>query len=767
VDHEDGTAMSILGNRVLRREDAKLLTSGGEYVADLSLPGCAWVTFVRSTVAHGRITSLDVKEVRSAPGVIEVFTGDDLDLEARPPDMALVNQSMKRDFLARDVVRFVGEPVVAIVSETREQGADASELVFVDYEPLPTVVDVEDSLREEVLLFPESGTNVAFAATEEPDPALFEGCDVVVTGRTLNQRVAPCPLEVRAAAATWEPDGRLLFNASTQAPHAVRDALAQVLEVEPSQVHVVSRDVGGGFGAKGSPTSEELLVAWLARRTGRTCRWVETRSESMLGLGHGRGQVQDFEIGGTRDGRILAYRLAITQDSGAYPGIGAMLPFLTKMMATGTYDIAKLECTFKSVVTNTTPTTAYRGAGRPEATAVIERAVDRFASEIGMDPAEVRRINLIPEDRFPYQSAAGALYDSGAYHRALDTLLATADYGSLRERQAERRKASGASHLGIGLSCYVEITNGVPGGEFGSVEVLDDGKVLVKTGTSPHGQGHVTAWSMIVADALGVDMEDIEVVHGDTDLVASGVGTFASRSLQTGGASLANASADVTEQAKGIASQLLEADEADIVLDKSSGRFHVAGTPAVSRSWAELAAAAVELGKGALAADANFVPEGPSYPFGCHLAVVEVDSETGRVNLERMITVDDAGTILNPLLAGGQVHGGLAQGIAQALLEEFVYDEDGNPLTTTLADYSFISAPELPSFENQFMQTPTKMNALGAKGIGESGTVGATPAVQNAVVDALSHLGVLHVDMPTTPERVWRAIEDAKGRGQA
>jgi carbon-monoxide dehydrogenase large subunit len=759
----EGKAVSILGNRVLRREDPRFLTEGGRYVADLDLPTAAWVTYVRSTIAHGRISQIDVDAARSAPGVIDVVTSEDIDLAPLTPDMPMLNPTMTRPFLASETVRFVGEPVVAIISETREAGVDASELVVVDYEPLQVVLDLEEARSDKTLLFPETGTNVAFAVPGEPDKSFFEGCEVVVSGRVVNQRVAPCPLEVRAAAARWERDGRLLFNVSTQAPHAVRDALVNALGVEAKQVRVVAPDVGGGFGAKGSSYPEELLVAWLARRVGRPCRWVETRSESMIGLGHGRAQVQSFELGGKSDGQLLAYRLDLLQDAGAYPSLGAMLPFLTKLMATGTYDIPKVDCGFASVTTNTTPTTAYRGAGRPEATAVLERAVDRFAVEIGMDPAEVRRRNLIAKDRFPFQTPTGAVYDSGDFVGALDLLLESTGYASLRIEQAERRRSGGNRHLGLGLSAYVEITNGIPGGEFGSVEVLTDGKVVVRTGTSPHGQGHVTAWSMIVAEALGVDMEDVEVIHGDTDEVARGVGTFGSRSLQTGGAAVSQAADEVVEKAKDLAATLFEADPADIVIEKSSGTFHVAGTPAVSRSWAELAAAAVELGDGPLAADADFVPEGPSFPFGCHLAVVEVDAETGKVVLMRLADVDDAGRILNPLLAEGQVHGGLAQGIAQALVEEFVYDDDGNPLTTNLADYAFITATELPSFENQFMETPTPMNVLGAKGIGESGTIGSMPAVQNAVIDALSHLGVRHIDMPTSPERVWRAIQEAAG----
>ncbi len=752
--------MSFLGNRVLRREDPKFLTVGGTYVADLDLPGAAWITYVRSTLAHARIESVDVGEAKASPGVVAVLTAADIDLEPQPPEMGMLEQRMKRPYLAIDRVRYVGEPIVAIVSETRAEGVDAAEKVIVEYEPLPVVVDLEEARKNEVLLFPEIGTNVSFELDFGRDEQLFDGCEVVVEGRTINQRVAPCPLEVRSAAASWDGD-KLLYNVSTQAPHGVKDGLSQVLGMPAENVHVVAPDVGGGFGAKTGGYSEEVLVAWIARHVGRPCRWVETRSESMLGLGHGRGQIQDYTIGGTRDGKILAYRLRVTQESGAYPMIGAILPFLTRMMLTGVYDIPVSEFNSVSLVTNTVSTVAYRGAGRPEATAAIERAVEHFAAEIGMDPAEVRRKNMIGADRFPFSTPTGATYDVGDYRSALDKVLEAAGYEQLRAEQAARRTAGDAKQLGIGLSVYVEITNGVPGGEYGAVEVRTDGKVIVRTGTSPHGQGHVTAWSMLVAEKLGVDLEDIEVIHGDTAVVPKGVGTFGSRSLQTGGVAVNQAAGEVVDKAKELAAAVLEADPADIVFDKAATRFHVAGTPALAKSWAELAAASQERGEGPLMAEVDFDPDGASFPFGAHLSVVEVDTDTGKVQILRHVSVDDAGTILNPLLAEGQIHGGIAQGAAQALTEEFLYDAEGNPLTANLADYAFISATELPSFETSFMETPTPMNELGAKGIGESGTIGSTPAVQNAVVDALAHLGVRHIDMPTTPERVWRAIASA------
>jgi carbon-monoxide dehydrogenase large subunit len=434
------------------------------------------------------------------------------------------------------------------------------------------------------------------------------------------------------------------------------------------------------------------------------------------------------------------------------------------MMAAGTYVIPKLEFGGKSVVTNTTPTTAYRGAGRPEATAAIERAVDLFAMEIGMDPAEVRRANLIQKDQFPYSTLTGATYDSGDYEKALDLLLEASDYKGLRKEQQKRRAAGDVKQMGLGLAVYVEITNPVPGGEFGSVDITPDGKAIVRAGTFSHGQGHATVFAMIVADRLGIALEDIELVQGDTDEVPRGQGTMGSRSLQTGGAAIAEASTQIIERAREIAANLLEASVDDVVLDAPSGHFHVAGTPTVTRDWSEVAVAAHADGTG-LRVDIDFTPQGASFPFGAHLAVVDVDTETGRVELERFIAVDDSGTILNPLITEGQRHGGIAQGVAQALMEEVVYDEDGNPVTANLADYAMISAAELPSFELVAMETPTPLNELGAKGIGESGTIGSTPAVQNAVVDALSHLGVRHVDMPLTAERVWQAIQAAGGNG--
>jgi carbon-monoxide dehydrogenase large subunit len=750
--------MSILGNRVLRTEDPKFLTVGGKYLDDLPIDGALHVTYVRSTVAHARLASVDTSEAAGAPGVVGVFTGADVDLEPLPPAIVMLNQAIRTPFLARDVVRFVGEPIVAIVSETRAQGVDAAELVVVDYDPLPAVVDMEAALTDDVVLHADAGTNLILDLQFGRSDDLFEGCDVVVRQRIVNQRVAPCPLEVRAAAATWE-DGRLIHYACTQMPHGVKETLGSVYGLAPEQIRVIAPDVGGGFGAKGANYTDELMMGWLARRVGRPVRWVETRSESMVGLGHGRAQIQDAEMGGTRDGKVLAYRLTVIQDSGAYGWFGAVLPFMTRTMLSGVYDIPKSEFNSKSVLTTTTPTVAYRGAGRPEATAAIERMIEMFASEIGMDPADVRRKNLITNDRFPFTTGVGTEYDAGNYERALDLVLEASGYQDLRAEQKRRRESGDVKQLGIGASIYVEITNYGGSGEFGAMEVKPDGTAEVRTGTSPHGQGHETAWAMLASDQTGIPIDKIKVIHGDTDLVPTGGGTAGSRSLQAGGVAVHQAAVQLVDKARQLAADLLEANPDDLVLDKVGGTFHVAGTPTAAKSWGDLAGAAA--GDGGLHAEVDFKPPTATFPFGAHICVVEVDTETGKVVVQRMVAVDDAGRILNPMLADGQIHGGLAQGVAQALLEEMRYDEDGNPVTSNLADYAFISAAELPSFETVRMETPTPVNELGVKGIGESGTVGSTPAVQNAVVDALSHLGVRHVDMPATPERVWQAIAQA------
>jgi carbon-monoxide dehydrogenase large subunit len=744
---------SILGNRVVRVEDPRMLTAGGTYVEDVALPGAAWLTYVRSPVAHGRITAIELSEAKSAPGVLAVLTGADLaEMGTAPNVFPAFPEGMRRPFVASDIVRYVGQPVVAVIAEDRTCAADAAELVVVDYEPLPVVIDPEVSARDEVLLFPDVGTNVVqrFASKTQAD---FAGCEVVVQERIVNQRMTAAPIETRSGAAYWTDDGRLVHYSACQGAHPTRDLLATVYGLEPSQVRVVVPDMGGGFGAKSRTYPEELALGFYARAVGRPVKWTETRSENMVAMPQGRGQVQYVKLGGTRDGRITAYQLDVVQDVGAFPLIGAVLPGMTMRMTTGVYDLDNVGFTGVSVVTNAVSTTAFRGAGRPEAAVAIERMVDRFAAEIGMDPAEVRRRNFVPRFVEPYTTTVGTTYDVGDYPEAMERALRAAGYAELRAEQARRRAANDPVALGIGIAVYVEITAGAPGGEFGAVEVLEGGRLRVRTGATPFGQGHDTTWAMIVADRTGVPIEHVEVVHGDTDAVRSGGLTVGSRSVQLAGAAISVASGKLIDLARERAADLLEAAAADVVLDDAIGRFHVAGTPGRSIGWADLAG-----GDGQLMADSDYAAVMPTFPFGAHVAVVEVDTETGAVRLRRLVAVDDAGRILNPLLAEGQVHGGIAQGVAQALLEAIHYDADGQPKTTNFLDYAVISAAELPSFELVAMETPTFANELGAKGVGESGTIGAIPSVYNAVVDALGHLGVRHLETPTTPERIWRAL---------
>jgi carbon-monoxide dehydrogenase large subunit len=749
--------MSILGTRVVRVEDPRFLTGQGTYIANLDLPGAVHVSYVRSTMAHARITGIDTSEARSMPGVLHVWTAADCDLQPAKPDMRMLNQDMAFPYMAIDTVRYVGEVVAMVISEEKAQGVDAAETVIVDYEPLPVVTDVDESLQGDVILHPAAGTNVVLKFANDDTTDIFADCEVVVELTIENQKVATAPLEVRAVASKWDGD-RLTQWACSQGAHGARDGLAKAYGVDPANVRVITPDVGGGFGAKNGLYADEVLVGWAARKLGRPARWTESRTENMLAMGHGRGQRQRTKMGGTKDGRITAYRNYLLQDAGAYPKGGAVLPFMTRLMAGGVYDIANVHFESHSVVTNTSPVVAYRGAGRPEASAAIERTLDEFARACGLDPTEVRRKNYLRPEAFPLVTKMGAKYDSGEYEKSLDRALEAAGYAELRAEQKRRRDAGDPVQMGIGISTYVETTNPMGSGEFGAVEITADGGAIVRTGSSPHGQGHHTSWAMIVSDLTGIPMDRIEFRFGDTQDVARGGGTGGSRSLQVGGSAVKLAAEAVIEKAKQLAADLLEAAPEDIVLDTARGQFHVQGSPQPARTWSELAVK----GDIALSADVDFVPEGSTFPFGSHVCVVDVDTETGSVSVRRHIACDDAGTIINPLIVDGQVHGGLAQGIAQALLEEVLYDEDGNPTTANLADYGFISAAELPSFERIPMETPTPRNPLGAKGIGEAGTIGATPAVHNAIVDAVSHLGVRHIDMPCTSQRVWAAIQSAR-----
>ena len=751
-----------MGQRIRRREDPRFLRGEGRYVDDLSLPGALHLTFVRSYMAHAKINGIDTSEAEAAGA--QVFTAADTGPMVNPaPPFIPIDAQMYRPLLASDTARFVGDIVAVVLADTREASVDAAELVDVDYDPLPSVTDPEEAARDEVVLFPGVGTNTCIAnPAQDPDPNLFDGSDVVVKGKVISQRLAACPIEPRSSAAHWGEDERLTLWISSQTPHQDKMVLGGLLGLEPENVRVVAPDVGGGFGAKGIAV-EDLLVGWTARATGKPVRWTETRSENMVAMHHGRASILEFELGTNRDGVIQALRLNILADAGAYPGIGAFLPVLTSMMSSGVYRIPKIETNVRAVVTNTTPVGPVRGAGRPEATQMIERAMDLLAGELSLDPAEVRRRNFIPNDAFPYTTASGANYDIGDFGGALNLALESARYDSLRREQAGRRESGDPRQLGIGLSAYVEVTNGISESEFGGVEITATGEAIVRTGSFSQGQGHETTFAQIVSDRLGIPVEKITVTKGDTDIVPRGTGTYGSKSTQIGGVAAQKASEEVVEAAKRLAAAELEAAPEDMELDVERGRFHVTGAPEPALSWGDLALRLDSEGRlGELSAEVDFQAAQPTFPFGAHVAVVEVDTETGAVELRRMVAVDDAGRIINPLVAEGQVHGGVVAGIAQALFEELTYDSDGNPQNANLVTYGIPAATELPSIEVVGMETPTPINPLGVKGIGESGTIGATPAVHTAVMDALSPYGVRHLDMPVNGQTVWRAIQSAQ-----
>src|SRR6266545_3905134 len=726
---------TTIGAAVRRVEDPPLVMGSARYTEDLVMPEAVRAVFVRAVLAHARINGIDTGEAAAAPGVVAVLTAADLDLEPLPPSFG--PPLFSRPPLARDVVRFMGEAVAVVVASTREQALDAAELVQVDYEPLDVVTDPLDAAAPDApMLFPEHGSNVAVERPWKGEPARVEECEVVVRAHLVNQRVAPVPMEPSAAVAAPSPEtGGITLWAPVQAPFWVRGALAASLKLDPERIRVTVPAVGGAFGARIFTYPEQVVVAALALRLERPVRYVESRSESMLAMSHGRAQVQEVELGATADGTVTDLRARIVADGGAYPGDDALMPQSTVQMLAGPYRIPRIEGHTRLVATNTTPVSAYRGAGRPEATWLLERMLDLLAARLDLYPA------------------------------ALERALEVAGYERLRAEQAERRRTGDRVQLGIGLATYVEVTGFGP--EVGAVTVELDGRVTVLTGTSPHGQGHETAFGQLVAATLGVELEQVRVVHSDTKLVPSGGGTMGSRSLQIGGTAVLQAGEQVLAKGRALAAHLLEARVEDVVVHPGQG-LGVAGAPATALSWAELGQAVTDPARrpadmdSALSAEVSFEMSGSTYPFGAHVAVVEVDVETGLVRLIRHVAVDDSGRLLNPLLAEGQVHGGIAQGAAQALLEEVRYDADGNNLTGNLASYSMPSAAELPSFDTARMETPSPLNPLGAKGIGESGAIGSTPAVHNAVVDALAPFGVTHLDIPTLPERVWRALQEAR-----
>jgi carbon-monoxide dehydrogenase large subunit len=761
------TSGSILGNPVLRKEDPGILEGRTQYYDDLAVAGLLHVAFVRSTVAHANVGAIDTTDAQAMPGVVAVYTAADFDLPT-VHGFVMLPATMNRPPLAQEKVRFVGDIVAMVIAESKGQAMDAAEAVIVDYDDLPAYATVSAALADGAVLIHEAqGSNVANVMGTGPIEGVLADADVVVRERIVNQRVAPVPMEPGGIVAVpGDPVGGLSIWASTQGPHGVRDEIAMLLGLDPAVIRAKNPAVGGGFGAKQGMVVEHLLVAKAALTLGRPVKWTETRSENMVGMWHGRGMVHEVELGLTRDGMITGLKVFTNAEAGAYAAIGAFLPFFTQMMAANVYVVPKVEFNWQAVLTNTTPVAAYRGAGRPEAIHMMERILDIAADKLGIDPVEIRRKNFIQPDAFPYMpnTGLGATYDTGEYDKALDAVLEHSGYEALRAEQKARRDRGDRVLMGIGVSSYLEISAPmVLTKEFGAIEIEDDGTVTARVGTSAHGQGHETAFSQIVADTLGVPFENVRVLHSDTDEVPRGGGTGGSRSGQIGGSALLVASREVLTQAKRLAAHLLEANFDDIVVGDNG--LEVAGVPASKLAWADLAAAVKDPAKRPegvaerLQHELDFQAGGSSFPFGSHVAVVEIDSETGRVELVRHVAVDDCGTIINPLIVGGQQHGGIAQGVAQVLWEQVQYDDDANPITANLMDYAMPSAAELPSYETYNTVTPTPLNPLGAKGIGESATLGSTPAVHNAIIDALSHLGIRHIDMPCTAERVWQALQ--------
>ncbi len=765
-----------IGDPVRRREDPRLVTGQALYTADIPLSGALHLALVRSPYPHADVVGIEADDAAAMPGVRGVFTGADIlptlkapfPVASSPSGGAFEGLQLPGSGpIADRRVRMVGDPVVAVVAETPQQAADAAAAVWVDYRDRPGAGDCRAALADGAeAIYDAVPGNRAFRwdlpANREPDPA-----PVVVAQDFRIQRLIPMAMEPRTVAA--RPDGdRITLWTSTQSAHRVRSSVAKILGVARERIRCVAPEVGGGFGAKANLYPEEVLVPWLTLRFGAPVRWAATRTEDFQTTSHGRNLFARLEVRADESGRVRHADLAMQFDCGAwFSRPGPTTPSLTGTMIVGPYDIATAAARAEGAFTTTAPNEPYRGSGRPEATYLIERMLDILAGRLGLDPVEIRRRNLIPGHRFPYRTATGLTYDSGEYERALDLALEAGDYAGLRVEQA-RRRAGGGKPLGIGVACYVEICGFGPW-EAGGVTVEPDGSVTVRSGTSPHGQGHETAWAQIAGEQLGVDPARVSVLHGDTDECPRGIGTFGSRSAPVGGAAVFTNAETVREQAKRLAASLLEAAPEDIRF--AEGRFFVAGSRARAVGWTELAAYAAseespDDAGDALTSDTDFRPPSETFPFGAHLCAVEIEPETGEPRILRYISVDDCGRVINPLLAEGQVHGGLAQGISQALFENAAYDADGTFLTGSLLEYAIPRADMLPAYELRRTVTPTPINPLGAKGIGEAATIGSTPAVVNAVVDALRPWGVEHLDTPLTPEKIWRAMNESQAQGE-
>ena len=779
----------LVGQRVKRREDPRLIQGRGTYVDDVKIAGMQHLAFKRSDIAHGRIRSIDTSAADAMDGVEAVFTGAQIAEFLAPMPIGTPFPSPEHRAVAVDAVRFVGDPVAVVVARDRYAARDAADAIDVDYEPLPAVVDPEQAMGghsaalhadfpNNVALGPlPSGTGVGRkgAVDDTAVDAAFEAADVVIAQRMVNQRLAPSSIEARGVVAHYEP-GReaLTIWSSSQNPHILRTFVARMLDLGEDRVRAIAPEVGGGFGAKINIYGEEYVAAALSKRLGLPIKWIEDRSEAFLATVHGRDLIAYVELAAAREGKVLGLRMRIIADIGAYNMLlTAGVPTNSMTMANATYAFPAIRATLTEVFTNKTPTDAYRGAGRPEAAYFVERAMDMLARELEMDPAELRRKNFIQPDQFPYQTEMGAVYDSGDYEKALDRGLEVAGWEALK---AERDAARADGRLvGLGLSMYVEICGMGPsstlppgGWEHSQVTVERDGRISATTGTSPHGQGNETTFAQMLADQFGVPLDHVTIHHGDTAVVKQGIGTFGSRSQAVGGAALHDAGGKVKAKMARFAAALLEAHESDLVFE--NGTIAVKGAPASAKPFAEVAAYAyrpVRLPEGltpGLSDEAFFEPSNNTYPFGCHIAMMEIDRETGEPRLLKMVAVDDAGHLINPLIVEGQIHGGLAQGIGQAMIEEVAYGADGQPLTASFMDYALPRASDFPRFELDSTVTPTPINPLGAKGVGEAGTIGSTPCIVNAAVDALCGFGVRHLDMMLRPEKLWRLIHGQSAR---
>ncbi len=773
----------LVGQRVKRREDPRLIQGRATYVDDIALVGMQYLAFKRSEMAHGRILDIDTRAAETIDGVEAVFTGAQIAEVLKPMPIGTPHPSPEHRAVAVDTVRYVGEPVAVVVARDRYVARDAADAIEVTYDMLPAVVDPEIAMTgkpavlhsafpNNIALHVPSGTGVT-NPREVDDSAIdqaFRMAEVVISQRMMNQRLAPSAMEGRGVVAHYEEGkGTLTIWSSTQNPHILRTFIASQLGLGEDRVRAIAPEVGGGFGAKINIYGEEYVAAAVSKRLGIPVKWIEDRSEAFAATNHGRDIIGYVELAAKRDGTVLGLKLRLIADIGAYNLLfTADIPTLTQLMASATYNIPAVRATLTEVFTNKTPTDAYRGAGRPEATYFVERAMDMLARELKMDPADLRRKNFIQPNQFPFKTQMGAEYDSGDYENALNIALESARWEQLK---AERDAARAQGRLvGLGLAMYVEVCGmgpssamGTGGWEYSQVTVERDGRITAATGASPHGQGNETTFAQMIADEFGVPIEHVTIVHGDTAVVKQGIGTFGSRSQAVGGAALQMAGAKVKSKMAKFAAAMLEAHEDDLVFD--NGTIAVKGSPSSAKPFASVAAFAyvpVPLPEGlepGLSAEAFFEPSNFTYPFGCDIAMIEIDRMTGEPTLLKLVAVDDAGNRINPLIVEGQIHGGLAQGIGQAMIEEVVYDESGQLVTGSFMDYALPRAIDFPRFELTAACTPTPVNPQGAKGIGEAGTLGSTPCIVAAAVDALSEFGVKHIDMMLRPEKLWRIIQ--------